>query len=127
MMNRTTGQRLDALAHLRQSIGDILATPIGSRVMRREYGSLVPALIDKPDNLATQTRFFAAAASALMRWEPRLKVDRMAITRHPERQGRLTLEITGRYVGSFGREPAPLTLSVPLGATGATSATGGAA
>ncbi len=123
MMNRTTGQRLDALAHLRQSIGDILTTPIGSRVMRREYGSLVPALIDKPDNLATQTRFFAAAASALMRWEPRLKVDRMAITRDPERQGRISLEITGSYVGGFGREPAPLALSVPLGSTGTKGAT----
>lgn len=118
MMNRTTGQRLDAMAHLRQSIGDILSTPIGSRVMRREYGSLVPALIDKPDNLATQTRFFAAAASALMRWEPRLKVDRMAITSDPARQGRISLEITGSYVGGFGREPAPLALSVPLGSTG---------
>jgi phage baseplate assembly protein W len=122
MMSRTTGQRLDAVAHLRQSIGDILSTPIGSRVMRREYGSLVPALIDKPDNLATQTRFFAAAASALMRWEPRVKVDRMAITRDTERQGRISLEITGSYVGTFGRESAPLTLSVPLGST-----TGGAA
>ena len=122
MMNRHTGQRLDALAHLRQSIGDILATPIGSRVMRREYGSLVPALIDKPDNLATRTRFFSAAASALMRWEPRLKVDRMAITRHPDQQGRLTLEITGSYVGAFGRETAPLTLSVPLGSTSTTGA-----
>lgn len=118
MMNRTTGQRLDAMAHLRQSIGDILSTPIGSRVMRREYGSLVPALIDKPDNLATQTRFFAAVASALMRWEPRLKVDRMAIRRDPARQGRISLEITGSYVGGFGREPAPLALSVPLGSTG---------
>ena len=122
MMNRTTGQRLDAVAHLRQSIGDILSTPIGSRVMRREYGSLVPALIDKPDNLATQTRFFAAAASALMRWEPRLKVDRMSIARDPERLGRISLEITGSYVGTFGRASAPLTLSVPLGNT-----TGGAA
>lgn len=122
MMNRTTGQRLDAVAHLRQSIGDILSTPIGSRVMRREYGSLVPALIDKPDNLATQTRFFAAAASALMRWEPRLKVNRMSIARDPERLGRISLEITGSYVGTFGRESAPLTLSVPLGNT-----TGGAA
>ena len=117
MMNRTTGQRLDAVAHLRQSIGDILSTPIGSRVMRREYGSLVPALIDKPDNLATQTRFFAAATSALMRWEPRLKVDRMSIARDPERLGRISLEITGSYVGTFGRESAPLTLSVPLGST----------
>ncbi|WOI45142.1 hypothetical protein [Acidovorax sp. BLS4] len=35
MMNRPTGQRLGALEHLQQSIGNILATPIGSRVMRR--------------------------------------------------------------------------------------------
>lgn len=122
MMNRHTGQRLDALAHLRQSIGDILATPIGSRVMRREYGSLVPALIDKPDNLATQTRFFAAASSAIMRWETRVKVDRMAMTRDPARQGRITLEITGSYVGAFGRESSPIVLSVPLLATATTEA-----
>ena len=121
-MSSQTGSALDDIDHIRQSVRDILTTPIGSRVMRREYGILVPALIDKPDNLATQTRFFAAAASALMRWEPRLKVDRMSIARDPERLGRISLEITGSYVGTFGRESAPLTLSVPLGNT-----TGGAA
>ena len=55
--------------HLRQSVADILSTPIGSRVMRRDYGSLVPALLDQPDNNATQARLRAAVASALMRWE----------------------------------------------------------
>ena len=63
-MNSQTGLSISEVEHIRQSVRDILVTPVGSRVMRREYGSLVPALIDKPDNLATQTRFFAAAASA---------------------------------------------------------------
>lgn len=119
MMSRHTGQRLGAMAHLRQSIADILTTPIGSRVMRRDYGSLVPALIDQPDNLATQVKVFSAIASALQRWEPRLKVEKIATTRNADRPGFAQIEITGSYVGSFGRDSAPIALSVPI-STGAT-------
>ena len=38
-MDRETGKSLSGIEHLRQSIRDILTTPIGSRVMRRDYGS----------------------------------------------------------------------------------------
>jgi len=113
-MDRATGRRLDAIAHLQQSVADILATPIGSRVMRREYGSMVSALIDQPDNLATQTRVFSAIASALMRWEPRLQVQKIGMVRNPERAGRAEVHITGLYIGGPGRQAAPLALSVPL-------------
>lgn len=41
-MNAHTGGAIDRLAHIRQSIADILTTRIGSRVMRREYGSQLP-------------------------------------------------------------------------------------
>nr|VFK47168.1 MAG: hypothetical protein BECKTC1821D_GA0114238_104214 [Candidatus Kentron sp. TC] len=37
-MSAFTGKHFSDIAHLRQSITDILTTPIGSRVMRREYG-----------------------------------------------------------------------------------------
>ncbi|KPN28874.1 baseplate wedge subunit [Halolamina pelagica] len=40
-VDRTNGQRLEGLAHIRQSVADILTTPLGSRVMRRDYGSLL--------------------------------------------------------------------------------------
>ena len=56
MMNRATGRRITAADHLRQSVADIITTPIGSRVMRRDYGSLVPALIDQPHNPARASR-----------------------------------------------------------------------
>lgn len=79
-MNRTTGLSLNAVEHLRQSIGDILTTPIGSRVMRRDYGSLLPELIDQPLNGVTVTRLYAATAAALIRWEPRIRLSRLAFT-----------------------------------------------
>ena len=118
MMNRETGTRLDAMAHLRQSVADILTTPIGSRVMRREYGSLVPALIDQPDNLVTRTRLFSAIVSALLRWEPRIQIDKIRTTRDPERPGAAEIHIDGSYLGNFGREASPLALSVPLSGKG---------
>ncbi|MGD7246543.1 GPW/gp25 family protein, partial [Ralstonia pseudosolanacearum] len=49
-MNSSTGRAIADRPHLAQSIGDILTTPIGSRVMRRDYGSEVPDLIDQPLN-----------------------------------------------------------------------------
>ncbi|NBO96416.1 MAG: phage baseplate protein, partial [Betaproteobacteria bacterium] len=38
-INAQTGQPLAGIDHLRQSIRDILTTRIGTRVMRRDYGS----------------------------------------------------------------------------------------
>jgi phage protein D len=58
-MNRHTGSALDELAHLRQSIEDILTTPIGSRVMRRAYGSQLFELIDQPLNDQTRLRAYS--------------------------------------------------------------------
>lgn len=42
-MNRYTGETLkNESDHIKQSIADILLTPVGSRIQRREYGSLIP-------------------------------------------------------------------------------------
>ena len=73
-MNNTTGRAVGDVAHIWQSVRDILTTPIGSRVMRRDYGSLIPELIDQPMNAATRLRVMSAAVSALVKWEPRIRV-----------------------------------------------------
>lgn len=116
-MNRTTGTSLTGLEHLRQSVGDILSTPIGSRVMRREYGSLVPELIDHPDNNTSQVRLFSAVASALLRWEPRFRLTRVGVQRDAERPGYALIELHGSY--HEGRRPAPLSLQVSVTARNA--------
>ena len=75
----TTGRRLGGIDHLRQSVRDILATPLGSRVMRRDYGSRLFALID-----------------ALQRWESRIAVERVTASRAAP--GSITLDIRGTYL-----------------------------
>ncbi len=49
---RDTGGSVEDLAHIQQSVSDILRTPVGSRVMRRDYGSLLSELTDRPQNAA---------------------------------------------------------------------------
>lgn len=80
-LDASSGRALQGLDHLSQSVADILTTPIGSRVMRRDYGSLLPELIDQPFNAATRLRLYGAAALALMRWEPRIRLIRIQL--HP--------------------------------------------
>lgn len=111
-MHRVTGQSLDGVEHLRQSIADILLTPIGSRVMRRDYGSLLPELIDQPLIGATVLRVYAAVALALMRWEPRLRLT--AVTATLGSAGELTLELTGTRTDTGTGGDALLVLTVPL-------------
>lgn len=73
----TTGKALEGIAHLRQSVRDILTTPLGSRVMRRDYGSRLFELVDAPLNSQTLVDLYAATAEALMHWEPRLLVQQV--------------------------------------------------
>lgn len=80
-MSRTGGTALVGEDHLHQSVADILSTPIGSRVCRRDYGSLLPELIDQGMNAAGKLRLFAATAIALARWEPRLRLTRVGVER----------------------------------------------
>lgn len=90
-----TGKVIEGKAHLIQSVEDILNTPIGSRVMRRDYGSLLPSLVDSPLNADSVADIVAAAASALNLWEPRFSVSRVIVS--GVEIGRVTLDLEGIY------------------------------
>ena len=108
-MNLLTGERLAGLAHLRQSIADILSTPIGTRVMRRDYGSLLFELIDQPDNGSTQVRLYAATAEALLKWEPRIKLTQVKLYR-TDQPGKVIIDLKGQLV----RASKAFSLSLPV-------------
>ncbi len=91
-LSRTTARRIGSDAHLAQSINDILSTPKGSRVLRRDYGSRLPDLIDAPMNGETAIDVFAETAEALEKWEPRLRLRRVEIT--SAAAGRMSLLLT---------------------------------
>lgn len=92
-MNAHNGQPLGGLAHIRQSLSDILSTPIGSRVMRRQYGSAVPELIDQPLNGTTILRIYAATATAVKLWEPRIQLQRVQLEK--DNNGQICLMLDG--------------------------------
>lgn len=93
-LNKNSGTQITNIAHLQQSVADILTTPIGTRLMRRDYGSTLFDLIDQPANGATLLRVFSATATALMKWEPRIKVKRISIAAH-QAAGKWQLTISG--------------------------------
>lgn len=92
-MNRETGKALTGLEHIQQSIRDILVTPIGSRVMRRKYGSLLSALIDQPQNAALRLQIMSACYVAIIQWEPRVRLT--GISFESDFNGGMMVELTG--------------------------------
>jgi phage baseplate assembly protein W len=112
-MNRETGSAISELDHIIQSSADILETRIGTRVMRRDYGSLIPELVDQPFNDATRLRLYAATAMALMRWEPRITLSRVQFS-GVTLQGRVELDLEAALVDS--NEVQNLRVPLQLGA-----------
>lgn len=110
-MNRTTGRAMDEAEHIRQSIGDILGTPLGSRIMRRDYGSLLPDLIDHPGNAANRLRLMNASVMAIIRWEPRVAVSSVSLTIDIDGKVQIDLDAVRRSGQRTGKR---LNISVPL-------------
>ena len=90
------GRRLDSLSHLHQSIRDILTTRRCTRVMRRDYGSHLPALIDRPMTPRLAMDLYSSTAEALARWEPRFKLTRVRIA--SATVGQVVLDLEGIYL-----------------------------
>ncbi|MFC3581094.1 GPW/gp25 family protein [Sphingomonas hylomeconis] len=110
-MNARTGAPLAGDDHLQQSVADILGTPLGTRLGRREYGSLVPELLDQPMNALGRVRLFAAGALALQRQEPRLRATRMMLAAGST-PGAAVLTVTGRRTDAARATAVDLTVPV---------------
>jgi len=96
-MDRHTGQPISGIEHLRQSIADILSTPLGSRRQRPEYGSKLRGFVDLPINAGWKSAVQAEAARALGRSEPRLKLER--VTALSLLDGKINMLVAGEYLG----------------------------
>lgn len=94
--SRTSGSSLSGFEHVGQSIDVILTTPIGSRVMRREFGSELFGLIDRPLTDRVILAIYAAAVIAIARWEPRFAVTGCQLSR-ADGGGVLELALSGKY------------------------------
>ncbi len=123
-IDANTGKLLVGWPHVVQSIGKLLTTSIGSRVERRDFGSLIPSMIDRPQNQDAIVNFIMATAEALEprlvrgRWygEPRFHLTRAQIG--ADVPATVTLLLSGDYIpnghkGDFSkRSPTTLKYSV---------------
>ena len=107
-MNGQTGLSISEVEHIRQSVRDILVTPVGSRVMRREYGSLLSQMIDQPQTPALELQIKVACYMAVLKWEPRVTLSSVTTARSFD--GRMTVTLTGQH-NDTGQ---PLSLTIPV-------------
>ena len=95
-MDKHTGRPLAGVAHLRQSIEDILTAVIGSRVMRRGYGSRVFQRIDAPITGELVAEIYADVVEAIFNFEPRFEVSVVSVA--SIENGHITLDLEGLYI-----------------------------
>jgi phage baseplate assembly protein W len=96
-MDRRTGLPISGVAHLHQSIEDILTTPLGSRRMRPDYGSKIRSFVDMPVTAGWKSAVQAEVARALGRWEPRIRLSQVAVVAVLD--GKISLRLTGEHLG----------------------------
>lgn len=99
-MDPDTGLTLTGLDHIRMSIRRILTTPIGSCVERREFGSLLPDLVDQPLNDVGILQAVAASAQAITRWETRIALKTLKLNQDAGAPTTLTIEMEATVVDS---------------------------
>jgi phage baseplate assembly protein W len=93
--HRDTGERLEGVEDVTQAVGEILRTPLRSRVMRPDFGSDPIGSVDAPMNETGRTRIFGKTAGAVVKWEPRLRLERTTLDGNAD--GELTIGVEGTY------------------------------
>ena len=99
-IDRATGEQIKSeRADIYQSIKTILTTPVGSRVMQRAFGSLLPGLLSKPINRENIILIYSAVNEAVARWEPRVSILQTTVAFDKIAQGTIAINITVQVPG----------------------------
>lgn len=92
-ISRETGKPITLAQHIEQSMMDIITTRIGSRAMLRDYGTLLPEMLDKPGSDYTLMVLMASTTMALLTYEPRIILNRVLFVPSKLMQGKIELYI----------------------------------
>jgi len=111
-VDRHGGGILTGWEHVKQSIEVVLTTMVGTRVMRRDFGSRIMALIDAPMNDRVLLAVFSACADAIAKWEPRYRLETVNVEKAGA-DGGIIFRLTGTYyprghLGDFSEASARL-------------------
>jgi Bacteriophage baseplate protein W len=81
---------------VRQSIKVILRTRPGEQLMRPHFGAGLERFVHEQNTLTTRRRIRDLVTESLARWEPRIALDRVEVTEHPERATHVRVVISYR-------------------------------
>lgn len=115
-LDPVTAQPLTGHRRLRALIADVLFTPLGSRLCRRDYGSDLPELLDQPLNDVTIQQIHAATAGTIAAHVTDFQLQSVSLDVDPANPGQATLTLEGAPTNS-----APITLTIPLQSTAGAS------
>ena len=105
--------RLSAGAeNVREAIRIIVMTGVRERLMLPDFGAGLRRYLMEPNVGATHALLAEATRSALQRWEPRIRLERVAVEADPEDPRAAVLTIAYRLVAT--NDPDVLSLAVPL-------------
>lgn len=77
-----------------ESIRLILGTAPGERPMRPAFGCAIHDYVFAPAGPTTQARIASEVRAAIERWEPRIELDSVTVTRDADSESLLLIEIT---------------------------------
>jgi phage baseplate assembly protein W len=95
-LDARTGTVLQGWDHCVQSIGKILTTRIGSRVMRRDFGSVLRDLQDRNPEPRIVMLCYVGIAQALRQWEPGFRLDSLKLVQGGP-DGRYLFDLVGIF------------------------------
>ncbi len=83
----------EAEEDIRQSLHILLATALGERVMRPTFGWKRDALLFEPLSTSFATLLKREVETAILFFEPRIELNRVAFETLPDREGRIELRL----------------------------------
>jgi uncharacterized protein len=94
----TTTSKSEQERHIEESIFQILLTKIGSRVIRRDFGSLLRGIVFDPNDPTLDVQYDYMIRRAIETWEPRVIIGPISMDRTFWKEGKLEVDIRFRII-----------------------------
>lgn len=99
-------------ANIRESIQVVLLTDQGERLMLPAFGGDLGQFLFEPNTVATRHLIAGRISRALAEWEPRIRVESVAVELDPDDDEAAVATITFRMVATEARERVSLNITL---------------
>jgi phage baseplate assembly protein W len=94
----TSVSNSDQERHIEESLMQIWNTMVGSRVIRRDFGSLLKSIVFDPNDVTLDVQFDYMIRRAIETWEPRVIIGPITIDRTFWKEGQVEIGVSFRII-----------------------------